>query len=189
MIAEPRPHKPTPTEYLEWEMRQPLKHEYDSGQIWAMTGASAAHATVVSNLSREIGNHLRTSPCRVFVSDMKVQVAEEGPFFYPDLVVTCDERDSNASYTLQYPKLIIEVLSPSTEAFDRGGKFARYRHLSSLEEYVLIDSQGVGVECFRPGAEPRYTWILELYEPEGRLNLESIGLQLPVSLLYEKVRL
>ncbi|MBW4699518.1 MAG: Uma2 family endonuclease [Aphanocapsa lilacina HA4352-LM1] len=188
MIANPKPLPMLPLDYLAWELQQPTRHEYIDGRILAMTGASAAHSTIVTNLSRELSNSLRSTPCRVFTSDMKVQITAAGPFFYPDVAVTCSEQDDEATYTLDAPCLIVEVLSPSTEAFDRGAKFAQYRRLSSLQEYVLIDSQSVGVECFRPGPDRERTWILQLYAPDSEIFFESIDLKLSIAAIYEKVR-
>ncbi|UFP95941.1 Uma2 family endonuclease [Gloeobacter morelensis] len=188
MIANPQSQPIAPLDYLAWELQQPGRHEYIDGRVLAMTGASAAHNTVLTNLSRELSNHLRATPCRVFTADMKVQITAEGPFFYPDAAVTCSEQDDEATYTLSEPCLIVEVLSPSTEAFDRGAKFAHYRRLSSLQEYVLIDSQSAGVECFRSGPDRERTWILQLYAPDSELFFESIDLKLSIAAIYEKVR-
>ncbi|MBC8123311.1 MAG: Uma2 family endonuclease [Gemmatimonadaceae bacterium] len=175
-------------EYLEWEKAQELRHEYLDGEIYAMTGGSKAHNAIAINLARELSTHLRTSSCNVFVSDVKVQSAAQGPVFYPDLLVTCDERDNQAGYVVEHPCLIVEILSPSTERFDRGAKFRQYRSLAALQEYVLIGTQEMSVECFRRSAEVG-VWSFQPYSPGDAVRFESIGLELPVDILYEKVLL
>ncbi|WP_230839812.1 Uma2 family endonuclease [Gloeobacter morelensis] len=164
----------SPAQYLEWESYQQIRHEYVHGEIFGMTGGSIAHNTVAVNVARLLGNHLETSgsPCRVFISDVKAQITEDGPFYYPDVMVTCDERDRSAIYTLRHPCLIVEVLSPTTEAFDRGNKFADYRRIDALQEYVLFDSRKIAVEHYR--RESERTWKLMLYTAEDSVHLESV---------------
>jgi Uma2 family endonuclease len=138
-----------PQEYLEWELTQPMRYEYIEGEVFAMTGGTKPHNRIALNLATALDSHLMERGCEVYIADVKVQVSPVGPYHYPDLVVTCDHRDSESNQFVQYPCLIVEVLSPSTEAFDRGGKFTHYRKLKTLQEYVLIQSEQVGVECFR----------------------------------------
>lgn len=176
----------TIAEYLEWEQQQELRHEYIGGEIVAMTGASMAHNTIAVNLSAELRMALRGGPCRVFGSDMKIQITPSGPFFYPDISVTCDEQESLLGYTVSYPRLVIEILSPSTEAFDRGAKFRHYRRLAALHEYILIDSQETAVECYRRSIG-NTLWEFESYGPGATVRFESLGLDLPIAFLYEKV--
>jgi Uma2 family endonuclease len=177
----------SPAEYIEWESQQQIRHEYTNGEIFAMTGGSIAHNAVAGNVYRAIGNHLEAleSPCRVFVSDVKAQMTEDGPFYYPDVMVTCDERDRNVVYTLRHPGLIIEVLSPCTEAFDRGSKFADYRRIDALQEYVLFDSRKIAVEHYR--RESERTWKLVLYTAEDTMRLESVGCELAIARCYRGV--
>jgi Uma2 family endonuclease len=187
MVANREPPM-TVLEFLQWENIQPSKHEYSAGSIFAMVGASMAHNEIVSNLSRELGNHLRTGPCRKYTSDMKVQISEEGPIYYPDVVVSCDEREKRTGYTFEYPCLVIEVLSPSTEEKDRGIKFRQYRRLSTLQEYVLVDSQSISIEIFRRDSLLPERWTLDTYGLEETIDFRSVGLlALPVATLYEKV--
>ena len=142
----------TPEAYLEWEKLQNIRHEYVDGHVFAMSGASLTHATVAGNVFVLLRNHLRGGPCRVFTVDVKAKVSAEGPFFYPDVIVTCDERDRPSEYFVAHPALIVEVLSPTTAAFDRGQKFGWYRRIESLREYVLVGTAERGVECFRKDA-------------------------------------
>ena len=149
MIAVPNNSKLSPDEYFEWEAKQEICYEYINGDVFAMAGGTIAHSMVAANLISLLRPHLRKKNCRVLGSDAKVGISPSGEFFYPDLLVTCDDRDRNSAKAVFYPKLIVEVLSPSTEAYNRGGKFARYRQLSSLSEYVLVGSESVGVDAFR----------------------------------------
>lgn len=118
---------------------------------------------------------------------MKVQVATASSYYYPDVVVTYDPRDRESNSIVQHPCLIVEVLSPSTEGYDRGGKFARYRQLETLQEYVLIDSEQIGVDCFRRNEQA--LWVLYPYTAEDTITLASVGLSLPVTALYRQVHL
>jgi Uma2 family endonuclease len=136
----PPGHKPffDAQAYLAWEAEQTNKHEYHDGEVFAMAGASEAYVTVALNVAMALRNHLRGSPCSVFISDMKLRVEEDNAFFYPDVFVTCAESDRSQSDSKSAPVLIVEVLSPTTSAFDRGAKFAAYRKLPTLREYALI---------------------------------------------------
>jgi len=148
MIAQPSNYL-TPVEYLEWEEKQDIKYEYFHGEVFAMTGGTLPHNSIALNLASALKNHLRGKGCKVFIADAKVAISEKGPFFYPDVMVTCDERDKKAMKFALYPCLIAEVLSPGTEGYDRGEKFKNYRNLSSLKEYLLINADKMYVECFR----------------------------------------
>jgi Uma2 family endonuclease len=129
--------------------------------------------------------HLRGKNCRVLGSDAKVGISPSGEFFYPDLLVTCDDRDRKSAKAVFYPKLIIEVLSPSTEAYNRGGKFARYRQLSSLSEYVLVGSESIGVEAFR--LNDRGKWELTPYGEGDLVQFASIDFECAIAAIYEDV--
>jgi len=162
----------SPEEYLEGEKVSEIKHEYIDGQVYAIAGASDAHVTVSMNVSMLLRNHLRGSGCRVYMLDMKAQIDVINRYFYPDVMVTCDTRDREAEYFKSYPCLIIEVLSESTEGFDRGKKFASYQHLESLQEYVLISPDRMSVECFRRNEQEQ--WVLYPYEQEQEVHLASV---------------
>lgn len=178
--------------YLAWEAEQANKHEYHDGEVFAMAGASEAHVTVALNVAMALRNHLRGSPCSVFISDMKLRVEEDNAFFYPDIFVTCADSDRSQSHSKSAPVLIVEVLSPTTSAFDRGAKFAAYRKLPTLREYALIDPERLSLDLFRregdsEGASKR--WVLHPIEAGGQVEWASVGLQLPLEALYEDVTL
>lgn len=185
MIASPDRKYMTPQEYLEWEERQEIKYEYVNGEVFAMTGGTLPHNAVALNLASALKSYLRGSGCRVYMADAKVGGSEDGPFHYPDVVVTCDERDRQAIKFNQYPCLIVEVLSPGTEAYDRGGKFTQYRRIQTLREYVLIDAEKISIECFR--LNDRGIWELHPYEDGSEVHLTSVDFHFPISLVYEDV--
>ena len=186
MIASAQFQYMTPQEFLEWEKTQELRYEYIDGEVFAMTGGTKPHNRIAGNLYTALDAFLAEKGCDIFIADVKVQLSPSGPYHYPDVVVTCDPKDKESIDLIEYPCLIVEVLSPSTEAFDRGKKFTRYRQLNSLQEYVLIQSDEIGVECFRRNDEG--LWVLYTYGAEDTLNLESIGFSLSVEKLYRQVR-
>jgi Uma2 family endonuclease len=185
MVATPEPKYMSPQEYLEWEEKQPIKYEYINGEVFAMTGGTLAHATIAGNLFYQLKNHLRGGSCRHFVFDAKVGVSEKGPFHYPDVMVSCDEQDRNADKAIYHPCLIVEVLSPSTESFDRGKKFQQYRRISTLREYVLIGAEQMNVEVFR--LNDRGIWELYTYAEGEEIYLSSVDFRCAIALLYEDV--
>ncbi len=174
-------------DYLEGEKVSPIKHEYIRGEVYAMVGGSKAHDTIALNLLSLLRNHVRGSGCRVHTGDLKVYIEAADVYYYPDALVTCDQRDitSPEDYFIRYPRLVVEVLSPSTEAFNRGNKFADYRQIETLEEYVLISQDQINVECFRRNKEGR--WVLYPYSKEDELELASIGFKCAIIELYEDV--
>jgi Uma2 family endonuclease len=186
MISASQPQRLSIEEYLEWEPLQETRYEYAYGEVFAMTGGTIPHNDIAINLLTAIRPQVRTNKCRLNMADVKVQVNADGLYYYPDLVVSCDPRDLNARKLLQYPKLIVEVLSPSTEAKDRGEKFMDYRGLLTLEEYVLVDSEKISVECYRRG-EGRM-WLYTPYVAGDTLALESIQWEGAIALLYEEVQ-
>ncbi|MCL1467200.1 Uma2 family endonuclease [Argonema galeatum] len=175
----------SPEEYLEAEMLSAIKHEYRQGQVYAIAGASDAHVLITGNLLTLLRNHVRGKGCLVYVTDMKAQIDKANTFYYPDIMVTCDERDRTEEYFKRYPCLIIEVLSRTTEAFDRGDKFADYRKLDTLQEYVLISSDKVRVDCFRRNSEGR--WVLYPYTAGEEVHLASLDFRTAIANLYEDV--
>jgi Uma2 family endonuclease len=143
-------HKLSRAEYLSWEDQQDIRNELYRGEVFAMVGGRRGHGRVVAYLMRHLGNHQGDHPpCQAFSENMKVQVGDEA-VLYPDVFVTCDEQFSASDTVFTRPLLIIEVLSPSTQRYDRSEKFAIYRRLSSLQEYVLIDPETRRIEVFRP---------------------------------------
>ncbi|MFB2836407.1 Uma2 family endonuclease [Floridanema evergladense] len=185
MVANSQPKYMNPQEYLDWEEQQPIKYEYINGEVYAMTGGTLAHATIAANLFYQLKNHLRGGSCRPFVFEAKLGVSENGPFHYPDVMVTCDERDRNAKKVIYHPSIIVEVLSPSTESFDRGKKFQHYRRISTLREYVLISAEQITVEVFR--LNDRGIWELYPYIEGEEIFLNSIDFRCAIELLYEDV--
>lgn len=178
----------TPREYLDGEHFADIKHEYIEGEVYAMAGAGDAHVAVSGNTYALIKSHLRGSGCRTYIADMRVRIGDDDAFFYPDVMVSCDPDDQlpEQNYVKNSPKLIVEVLSPSTENQDRGRKFILYRRLSSLEEYVLINPHEYYVELYRRYANNQ--WMLISYEGEDeRVEFTSIEMQCTLAELYEDV--
>ena len=194
MIAQLKPQL-SPQEYLDWETQQPIRYGYIDGQVYAMTGGSIPHNLVAVNLIALLKPHLRGKHCKVLSSDAKIAVTEEGPFHYPDISVTCDERDSKAQNYICYPCLIVEVLSSSTEAFDRGKKFRHYRQIATLKEYVLIDPKQMSIECYRLNQQGRWELFHYIGDSEDResnsnqIELVSVGLNLSFKQIYEDIDL
>lgn len=172
--------------YLQLEAASLIKHEYIDGQVYAMAGASDAHVTIAGNLFALLRSHVRDTNCRVYISDMKVRIESPNRFYYPDVMVTCDSRDRGTADYKRFPKLIIEVLSDSTEAFDRGDKFADYQTLESLQEYVLINVRHQRVECFC--RDQSGLWVLQYYDCEAEtFELKSLNFMDTLAALYEDV--
>jgi Uma2 family endonuclease len=185
----------SPEDYLRLEAESPLKHEYIDGEIYARAGASDVHVTLALNLATLLRSHVRGTGCRVYISDMKARIEARNCFYYPDVMVTCDARDSETSDYKRFPKLIVEVLSNSTEAFDRGDKFADYQTLESLQEYVLVNTRHQRVECFRRNEAQRAAglaglWVLQYYTPETKtFDLKSLDFTDTLAALYEDAEL
>ena len=169
--------------YLDWESGQSDKHEFVAGEVFAMGGARRAHVTVAGNIFAALKSHLRGGPCRAYMSDMKLRVAEADAGFYPDVMVSCDARDHAAEQYLQHPTLVVEVLSDGTAAFDRGDKFAAYRRLESLREYVIVDIDARRVESFRRDATGH--WVLHEFSGDGDCELESMRFSMPLAAVFE----
>ena len=176
----------TGTEYLAWETRQDIRHEFIDGAVVAMTGGSLSHNDLTVKLTLEIAPQVQPKGCRAHVADAKVFVNATGNYFDPDLAVSCDRRDLDAQQALQFPCLIIEVLSPSTAAKDRGEKLRNYRTIPTLEEYVLVDTVQVFVECFRRSGD---VWMYRSYEAGDVVLFESIDVSIEVDRLYENIAL
>jgi Uma2 family endonuclease len=186
MSAQPTPPL-TPEEYLAIERAAEYKSEYYQGQMYAMAGTSLRHALIVGNLSREFGNALRNGPCSVVTTDLRVLVSAAGLYTYPDVVVVCGEPKLTDSWmdTLTNPIVLIEVLSPSTEAHDRGFKSAQYRKLESLQEYAFVWQEEPHVEIYRRGGG-----VWQLFEATGLeavCGFESVKCTLALSEVYAKI--
>jgi Uma2 family endonuclease len=178
----------TPEEYLEIERQAEIRSEYYQGEMFAMAGGSEAHNILVDNLVVAFRLKLRGGSCRSYSRDMRVQVSATGFYTYPDLVVVCGERKflDEKRDTLLNPNLIVEVLSPTTEAYDRGRKFSHYRALESLQEYVLVSQDRIQVECFKRQAASQ--WLLTAASSlEDAVCLDSVGCTIPLTDIYEDV--
>jgi Uma2 family endonuclease len=187
MIANPQSPYTTVEEYLAAEANSPIKQEYRDGHIYAMAGASDTHVTISLNLASILRNHLRGSGCRTYMSDMRVNLATRNSYYYPDVLVTCNPIDRELTHYKQHPCLIIEVLSTTTEAFDRGDKFTDYQQLESLQEYVLVSQTRQRVDYFK--RSPQGLWVLQSYYLGDILELTSINCSIPVVDIFEDVEL
>lgn len=177
-----------PEAYLIAEQASDIRHEYVGGQLFAMAGAGEAHNRIAGNLFFHIRSVTRGTPCGAFVADMKVRVEKHDAFYYPDVVLTCDQDDRESLYK-QAPCLIVEVLSPSTEVIDRREKLIAYRTLTSLRYYMLVSQERRQVELYSLGADA--IWRHQVFEEEGELRLACGDLEIGFSLadVYEDVEL
>ncbi len=175
----------TVEDYLAAEETSDIRHEYLGGLVYAMAGETRAHNTIVLNLALALRQHLKIGPCKLYVNDIRVNLSlrEDEYYYYPDLVVTCDPRDNHPRF-VHFPKLIVEVLSPSTQRIDRGEKFFAFTTLESLSEYVLVAQEAREVTLFRRATG----WRSERFGGEGALvNLDSVQCSLPLATIYEGV--
>ena len=178
----------TSDEYLAQERRATFKSEYYRGETFAMAGASREHNLIVGNIVREVGNGLKGHRCEVYPSDMRVKVSATGLYTYPDVTVVCGtpEFEDEHRDILLNPTVLVEVLSDSTEAYDRGAKWEQYRKLPSLKEYLLIAQDRPHVERYM--RQPDGGWLLrEAAEPDSSVALDSISVVLPMSEVYRQV--
>ena len=175
----------SPEEYLKGEQESDVRHEFANGYTYAMVGASRIHNRLSLSLSSMLHQHLLGSSCRTYVSDMKVRIRTQDLdlFYYPDIMVSCDPNPPS-EYFEDKPKLLVEVLSDSTESKDRLEKLNAYTRLEALQEYVLIAQRKVAVEVYRRAGE---SWTLETLKDGDSLQLESVGLTVPVKAIYEPV--
>jgi Uma2 family endonuclease len=174
-------------EYLAIERANPFRSEYHDGRMYAMSGASRLHNLVTGNLFSELHAQLKGRPCEIYSIDMRVRIAATGSYVYPDIVAVCGEPEllDETFDTLTNPQLVVEVLSPSTEKYDRNEKFERVKQLDTLLEFVLIAQDRVRVERYTRQAED---WVLTTWETlEDRLTLESIGCEVGLSDIYARV--
>jgi len=187
MTAQPEVYL-KPEEYLALERQAETKSEYFDGRVYALAGASEAHALIVTNLVLILGTKLRDRPCRVYSSDMRVKVTAAGLYTYPDVVVVCGkaEFEDDRRDTLVNPSVLVEILSPSTEGYDRGKKFQFYRGLESLTDYILVAQDHLLVEHF--ARLPDGTWLLSAFDDlEAVAHIKSLGCDLPLADVFAKV--
>ncbi len=181
MVANRRQHWMSVEEYLELEKNDPnTRYEYLDGEVLAMAGGTIDHGRIALNIAKWLDDRLQ-HPCHVHTSDIKVQL-NASRYTYPDVHVSCEESDwQGQEEAIHAPKLIIEVLSHSTEAYDRGKKFLYYQELASIQEYMLINWQRQLVEVYR---RQNGKWIYQRYEPDELVEFASVQLAIPMSTIY-----
>jgi Uma2 family endonuclease len=177
----------TAEEYLAWERLQPGKHEYFQGTVSAMPRVALEHSLVLVGIASELGNALREGPCQVLLSNMRIKVRATGLYTYPDALVVCGkaELEDETLDTLLNPRVLVEVLSETSEAYDRGKKFEQYRSIPSFTEYLLVAQDQVLIEHF--SRQPDDSWVLREARAGGKIDLASIGCVLQVDQIYLKV--
>lgn len=157
------------------------RYEYLEGELRMLAGGSPDHSIIIANLTAAIKGPLKGSQCRVYNSDVQLKLSEKR-YVFPDITISCDERDRNQKEMIHYPRVVIEVLSPTTEATDRGKKAAYYRACPSVQEYVMVDSEEVFIEVHRREEE---RWTINTFESGDTVTLESLGIQFPIEDAYE----
>lgn len=177
-------HPLTLEAFLAWENTQSGRHEFHAGEVFAMVGARRTHGVVVGNLMRHLGNALSGSPCRAFSEAMKLQVADD-TILYPDVFVTCDKDDLATEQVFRAPSVVVEVLSSSTQAYDRSTKFAFYRRLASLREYVLVDPDTRRVESFRRGEGG--VWTFHDMSDDAIVRIACLDVEVPIADVFDGV--
>jgi Uma2 family endonuclease len=189
MASHPR-NLLTPEEYLALERQAEYKSEYFAGEVFAMTGASREHNLIVANMVRTLGNQLLERDCNVYPSDLRVKIQQIEKYTYPDVVMTCGEEQFEDEHrdTLLNPVAIIEVLSASTEAYDRGKKFERYQYIDSLVEYVLVAQDQHRIERYVRQQDKTWTYS-EFHALGDVIQLASMGCELALKDVYAKVNL
>ena len=169
-------------EFLAWENEQAERHELFRGEVFAMVAGRRTHGRVVSNLNRRLNEQLDGTPCQVFSESMKIQVAADS-ILYPDLFVTCDKSDLATDIIFRAPTLVIELLSLSAQAYDRSQKFALYRQLASLQEYILVDPDTRRVEGFRRSEDG--LWVLHDMSQDALLQADSVGCKVAMAEVFQ----
>ncbi|BBC23812.1 Uma2 family endonuclease [Pseudanabaena sp. ABRG5-3] len=186
MVALPDRLLMTYEEYLAWESTQEMRHEFCDGEVIAMAGGSRNHNRVSGNFFKLLDEKFADRSCEVYIADVKVQVQPRRKYFYPDVVVTCDERDRQDPQVVSFPCLIIEVISPSTEGFDRGFKFSQYRGFETLQEYVLVQVEQPIVEVFQRNDQGQ--WVFFEYGIGDQIFLKSANVEIAVSDIYRQIQ-
>jgi Uma2 family endonuclease len=177
----------TPEEYFVWEEQQLEKHEYIDGQVYAMSGGSVHHGRIAIRFTAMFDAHLEGSGCITGNSDIKVNIVQTNDYTYPDASVTCDERDQTTTKYITYPCLIVEVLSDSTEAYDRGGKFRMYRKNPVLKDYLLVNSTRIEMDLYHKNDAGE--WTIINYQAGDTVELKSINLSFPIEQVYRGLNL
>jgi len=173
------------SDYLAYEAQSPVRHEYIAGEIFAMTGASIRHNVIALNFASALRSHLKGTPCRALIEGVKLRLRKEQSYLYPDVMVTCEDRlqelDSQQQI-VEAPLVIIEILSPTTEATDRREKLRAYRTLPSLKEYLLVSQEQAQVEIYRRRGD--ISWDIITYEPGDTVEIASLELKLGMDEIY-----
>jgi Uma2 family endonuclease len=172
----------TPDEYFAWEEKQLEKHEYIDGEVYGMSGGSVNHGRIAIKFTTMLDTHLDDSGCITGNSDIRVNIVKTNNYTYPDVSVTCDERDKTTTQYITYPCLIVEVLSDSTEAYDRGSKFRMYRHNPSLQDYLLVSSTSIEMDLYHKNDAG--DWIIINYQEGDNIELKSINLSFAIEQVY-----
>lgn len=175
-----------PEEYLLLDRNSKEKrYEYFDGELRMLAGGSTYHSRILANLTIAVGRSLDNSPCSIYSSDIRLQLSESR-YVYPDLTVSCDQRDQELDDMICYPQIVVEVLSPSTEAVDRGRKFIYYQECSTIQEYVMVESQSIRIEVYHREEDG---WKLHTYGPGDIVKLDSLAIQFPVDSIYRDMKL
>jgi len=177
----------TPEEYFAWEEQQLERHELIDGEVYAMTGGTVNHSRIGLKFGALLDNHLSGTNCQTLNSDCRVNIVHSTNYTYPDVSVTCDDRDRTTTKYISYPCLIIEVLSFSTEAYDRGGKFRMYRQNLILQDYVLVSSEKIEIDLYRKTESG--SWEIINYQAGDTIELKSVNLTFPIERIYEGITL
>lgn len=187
IVAKDNPTHLTPEEYFAWEEQQLEKHELIDGEVYAMSGGSVNHGRIAIKLTAMFDAHLEQGGCITGNSDIKINIVNTNNYTYPDASVTCDERDKNTPNYFTYPCLIVEVLSKTTEAYDRGGKFRMYQNNPVLKDYLLVSSTAIEIDLYRKNDAEQ--WMIINYGEGDIIELKSINLSFPIEQIYRGLNL
>ena len=187
IAAKDNPPHLTPEEYFTWEEQQLEKHELIDGQVYAMTGGSVNHSRIAIRFATMVDTHLDASSCITGNSDLRVNIVGTNNYTYPDISVTCDDRDQTTTQYITYPCLIIEVLSKTTEAYDRGGKFRMYQNNPVLKDYLLVSSTAMEIDLYHKNDAGQ--WMIINYGEGDTIELKSINLSFPIEQIYRGLNL
>ncbi|MBD2503073.1 Uma2 family endonuclease [Anabaena azotica] len=177
----------TPDDYFAWEATQLEKHEYIDGKVYAMSGGSVNHGRIAIRFTAMFDSHLENTGCITGNSDVKVNIFGSNNYTYPDASVTCDDRDKTTTHYITYPCLIVEVLSASTEAYDRGSKFRMYRQNPALIDYLLVSSTSIEIDLYHKNDAG--DWLIINYKAGDTIELKSINLNFPIEQVYRGLTL
>jgi Uma2 family endonuclease len=180
-------------EYLQFEKESQQKHEFFRGEIFAVAGAGRNHNEIFSNLFIELGTQLRGKPCKPYGSDLRIHIPQNTLYTYPDISIICKDFDfsnerNDETFSAKEPVILIEILSESTQNYDRGTKFRLYRDIPTLQEYIMVDSESISIECFRLNKTNH--WELEEYKTTDQiLSIPTLNISLSLSQIYEGTKL